>query len=177
MALYLPGSRVPSLIPSSRARGLPPAVTLIRRSLTLATSDILAGQLSVIASGVHTRARSLRALDRAGASVVAGLDQPPAILHGREPGIPVPGHQLEPGPPACAHRGRPPPLVDRPGPGPGGDRQPWPAIRRQPGRRRGNHRPTSDGHRGPRVIGDPGRPRNRVDRGRSRSGEPPRPRT
>src|SRR5580704_1108547 len=109
-------------------------------------------------------------------SVVAGLDQPQAVLDGRQPGIPVLGDQLEPGPPARARRG-PPPLIGRPWPGPGGDRQPRAAVRRQPGRGRGDHRAAADGHRIPRVVGHPGGQRDRVDRGRSRSGDPPRPRT
>src|SRR5215831_19566277 len=51
-------------------------------------------------------------------SVVTGLDQPLAVLHHGQPGAPVLGDQLEPGLPAGASRA-PPPLGDRPGPGPG----------------------------------------------------------
>ena len=69
----------------------------------------------------------------------------------------------------------PPPLGNRPRPGPGGDRQPRRAIGRHPGGRRGDQAPPADGHRGAGAVGDPGGQRGRVDRGRRRRGDPPRP--
>jgi hypothetical protein len=74
----------------------------------------------------------------------------------------------------------PPALVDRPGPGPGGDRQPRPAICRERGRRElgrggGDHRAPGDGHRVSRVVGDRDRHRGGADRGRGRGREPPGP--
>ena len=102
-------------------------------------------------------------------SVVSGLDQPAAVLHRHQPRRPVLGDQLESGPSARGAR-IPPSFGDRPRPGPGGDHQPRGAVGRHPGGRRGDQAPPADGHRGAGAVGDPGRQRGRVDRGRLPSG-------
>ena len=64
----------------------------------------------------------------AGSTVVAGLERPAAALDRGQPGGSVLGDQLEPGAAAARHA-VPPAFGHRPGPGPGGDREPRAAVR------------------------------------------------